>query len=147
MPLGGLQPQAGLGGGYPHFERCDQRPHGGLIFRCDLDLVGRTDSQQIRHYWYRDGIGTDNFFPGVMYIAKDDRLWLGSSDGAIIFTPSSGRSHLVPPHVDIKEVLLFNNKTNWEFLTDSIQRNAAAFNKDDVVMPGRSVRFVVKLAV
>ncbi|MBO9602117.1 MAG: TonB-dependent receptor [Novosphingobium sp.] len=32
-------------------------------------------------------------------------------------------------------------------LTDSIQRNAAAFNKDDVVMPGRSVRFVVKLAV
>ncbi|WEK48318.1 MAG: TonB-dependent receptor [Candidatus Andeanibacterium colombiense] len=32
-------------------------------------------------------------------------------------------------------------------LTDSVQRNAAAFNKDDVVMPGRSVRFVAKLAI
>lgn len=31
-------------------------------------------------------------------------------------------------------------------LTDSVQRNAAAFNKDEVVMPGRSLRFVVKLA-
>lgn len=31
-------------------------------------------------------------------------------------------------------------------LTDSVQRNAAALNKDEVVMPGRNVRFVVKLA-
>ncbi len=31
-------------------------------------------------------------------------------------------------------------------LTDSVQRNAAALNKDDVIMPGRNVRLVVKLA-
>jgi iron complex outermembrane receptor protein len=31
-------------------------------------------------------------------------------------------------------------------LTDSLQRNAAALNKDEVVMPGRNVRFVVKVA-
>ena len=31
-------------------------------------------------------------------------------------------------------------------LTDDIQRDAASLNKDVVVMPGRNVRFVVKLA-
>ena len=31
-------------------------------------------------------------------------------------------------------------------LTDDVQRDAAALNRDAVVMPGRSVRFVVKLA-
>lgn len=31
-------------------------------------------------------------------------------------------------------------------LTDDVQRNAASLNKDVVVMPGRNVRFVVKLA-
>ncbi len=31
-------------------------------------------------------------------------------------------------------------------LTNDIQRNAAALNKDDVAMPGRNVRFIVKIA-
>ncbi len=31
-------------------------------------------------------------------------------------------------------------------LTDDVQRNAAALNKDEVLMPGRNVRFMVKLA-
>lgn len=31
-------------------------------------------------------------------------------------------------------------------LTDDVQRNAAALNKDEVIMPGRNVRFMVKLA-
>ena len=32
-------------------------------------------------------------------------------------------------------------------LTDDLQRNAAALNKDVVAMPGRNVRFVVKLGI
>lgn len=31
-------------------------------------------------------------------------------------------------------------------LTDDVQRNAAALNKDEVIMPGRNVRFMVKVA-
>jgi iron complex outermembrane receptor protein len=31
-------------------------------------------------------------------------------------------------------------------LTDAVQRNAAALNKDEVIMPGRNVRFMVKVA-
>jgi iron complex outermembrane receptor protein len=31
-------------------------------------------------------------------------------------------------------------------LTDDVQRDAAALNRDQVVMPGRSVRAVVRLA-
>ena len=31
-------------------------------------------------------------------------------------------------------------------LTDDVQRDAAAFNRDLVVMPGRSIRFVVRVA-
>jgi iron complex outermembrane receptor protein len=46
----------------------------------------------------------------------------------------------------------FAGNRNIEFalvgqnLTNDVQRNAAAFNKDEVVMPGRNVRFVIKLA-
>jgi iron complex outermembrane receptor protein len=31
-------------------------------------------------------------------------------------------------------------------LTNDVQRNAAALNKDEVIMAGRTVRFMVKLA-
>jgi iron complex outermembrane receptor protein len=34
-----------------------------------------------------------------------------------------------------------------QYLTDDVQRNAAALNKDVVVMPGRNVRFVARLAI
>jgi len=46
----------------------------------------------------------------------------------------------------------FENNPNIEFaivgqnLTNDVQRDAAALNKDEVVMPGRNVRFVVKIA-
>lgn len=46
----------------------------------------------------------------------------------------------------------FKNYQGIEFaivgqnLTDDVQRNAAALNKDDVIMPGRNVRFVVRIA-
>jgi iron complex outermembrane receptor protein len=46
----------------------------------------------------------------------------------------------------------FTNSPGVEFLlaghnlTNAVQRNAAAMNKDDVVLPGRDVRFVMRLA-
>lgn len=88
------------------------------------------DSQQIRHFWYRDGIGTDNFFPGAICMMKDGHLWLGSGDGAIIFSSSMAHTRLIPPHVDIKDVLLFNNVTNWNLFADSIQRNGLPYQPE-----------------
>jgi len=47
----------------------------------------------------------------------------------------------------------FGNAANIEFalvgrnLTDTTQRNAVALNKDDVIMPGREVRFMVRASL
>ena len=60
-----------------------------------------------------------------------------------------------PGYVSLNAALAwrpFENNRNIEFalvgqnLTNDVQRDASAFNKDDVVMPGRNVRFVVKIA-
>jgi iron complex outermembrane receptor protein len=60
-----------------------------------------------------------------------------------------------PSYVSLNGALAwrpFANNRNVEFalvgqnLTNAVQRDASSFNKDDVVMPGRNVRFVVKIA-
>ncbi|MBI3511549.1 MAG: PAS domain S-box protein [Bacteroidetes bacterium] len=86
------------------------------------------DSQFIRHFWYKDGIGTDNFSAGVIFHSKDGRVWMGSSDGVIIYTPSGERARANPPQVEIKEVLLFNHETDWSKFTDSILPGGIPFD-------------------
>lgn len=118
----------GLGSNFTKAILCDGGKSMYVTTSLGLDIITFTsDSQQIRHFWYRDGIGTDNFFPGVICMGTDGHLWLGSGDGAIIFSPANSRTHLLPPHVAIKEVMLFNAKTDWPSLADSIQRNGLPF--------------------
>jgi iron complex outermembrane receptor protein len=75
--------------------------------------------------------------------------WVGRQDKPGAFdTPTPG-------YVDLGAALAwrpFTHNRNIEFalvgqnLTNAVQRDAAAFNKDEVVMPGRNIRFVVKIA-
>src|SRR5690606_29359231 len=63
-------------------------------------------------------------------------------------TPTAGYDNL-DAHVSLRP---FASHPGIEFslvgrnLTDSVQRDAAAFNKDLVVSPGRSIRFVLTIA-
>ncbi len=85
------------------------------------------DTHLVRHFLYRDGIGTDNFNPGAIFHSRDGRIWLGSTDGVIIYSPGTERSKSVAPNIEIKEVLLFNQRTVWSDYSDSLLRNGLPY--------------------
>lgn len=90
-------------------------------------IVFNPDTHQVRHFLYRDGIGTDNFNPGAIFRSADGRIWLGSTDGVIIYAPGAERTRITTPDVEIKEVLLFNQRTDWSAYSDSLLRNGLPF--------------------
>jgi PAS domain S-box-containing protein len=93
-------------------------------------IVFNPDTHQVRHFLYSDGIGTDNFNSGAIFHSKDGRIWLGSTDGVIIYSPGIERSKTTAPNVEIKEVLLFNQHTSWEQYCDSILRNGLPYKPE-----------------
>ncbi|MCX6312421.1 MAG: PAS domain S-box protein [Bacteroidetes bacterium] len=90
-------------------------------------IVFNPDTHQVRHFLYSEGIGTDNFNEGVIFYSKDGRLWLGSTDGVIIYSSANERNKITSPHIEIKSALLFNQETNWEEYSDSLLRNGLPF--------------------
>lgn len=88
------------------------------------------DTNAVRHFWYGDGIGTENFTPGVAVLGKEGNVWLGSRDGVIIYSPVGERSRNKPPSVEIKHALLFNNETDWTQFSDSILVNGLPLNTE-----------------
>lgn len=81
------------------------------------------DTNSVRHFFYADGIGTDNFTPGVILLGKEGKVWLGSNNGVIIYSPVGELSRNKPPTVEIKQALLFNSETDWLQFTDSLNAN------------------------
>lgn len=90
-------------------------------------IVFTPDTHQVRHFLYSDGIGTDNFNPGAICHSRDGRIWLGSADGVIIYSPGTERIKKTAPDIEIKEVLLFNQHTRWEEYCDTILRNGLPY--------------------
>ncbi|MCK6640554.1 MAG: PAS domain S-box protein [Bacteroidia bacterium] len=94
-----------------------------------LDMVTfPNDTTMVRHFWYSDGIGTDNFSPGAILLGKDGNVWLGSSDGLIRYSPAVKSNTTQPPVVHIKRMMLFNTETNWSEYSDSLMLNGMPVN-------------------
>lgn len=97
---------------------------------------------------YRVGGGlswiSDAIDAGVLALYAGKQTEFGAFD-----TPTPGYLALnanvawrpLPEHPGFEVALVGDN------LTDDVQRDAAAFNKDDVVLPGRDIRLVVRLAM
>lgn len=81
------------------------------------------DTNSVRHFFYSDGIGTENFTPGVILLGKEGNIWLGSNTGVIIYSPVGERTRNKPPSVEIKRALLFNSETDWSQFADSLLDN------------------------
>lgn len=81
------------------------------------------DTTFVRHFWYSDGIGTDNFTPACILKGQDGSIWLGSSDGLIRYSPAVSTYASHPPVVHVKRLLLFNAETDWQTYSDSLQMN------------------------
>lgn len=86
------------------------------------------DTNQVRHFWYKDGIGTENFSPGAALYGKEGNLWFGSSDGVIIYSPIGERGSAGPPTVHLKRALLFNGETDWRLYSDSLLLDGLPYN-------------------
>ncbi len=93
-------------------------------------IVFKADTQMVQHFLYSDGIGTDNFNPGAIFRSSDGKVFLGSTDGLIIYSPGAERKIISLPRVEINEVLLFNQHTKWDNYTDSLLSNGLPFKPD-----------------
>jgi PAS domain S-box-containing protein len=93
-------------------------------------IITNPDTDLVRHFLYSEGIGTDNFNENAIFHSADGRIWLGSSNGVIIYSAANERGKLTTPHVEIKEALLFNQETNWDEYSDSLLKNGLPFRAD-----------------
>ncbi len=94
-----------------------------------LDKVSFTnDTNSVRHFFFSDGIGTENFAPGVILLGKEGNIWLGSNTGVIIYSPIGERTRNKPPSVEIKRALLFNSVTDWAQYADSLLDNGLPYD-------------------
>jgi PAS domain S-box-containing protein len=85
------------------------------------------DTQYIKHYYYSEGLGTDNFSEGIPCRTADGTMYFCSTNGLIIFSTNQQRISDFAPVVNIKKVNLFNQDTDWYLYADSIQNNGLPF--------------------
>jgi PAS domain S-box-containing protein len=98
------------------------------IVGCDR-IVFRDDNQLIQHFWHRDGIGTSNFTPASIAAEGKGRIWFGSVDGAVVYSPGLSRKRNMVPVVEFKALELFNQPvTNWSAYSDSVLSDGLPFN-------------------
>lgn len=99
-----------------------------VITMMGLDKVSfLNDTNSVRHFFYSDGIGTENFAPGVILLGKEGNVWIGSNTGVIIYSPIGERARSKPPSVEIKRALLFNSETDWSQYADSLLGNGLPY--------------------
>lgn len=83
-------------------------------------IIFRENDQLIQHFWQSDGIGTSNFTPGALTIDAKGRLWLGSVDGVVIYSPALSKEKNLTPRLEFKELQLFNQSVDdWSDYTSS----------------------------
>ncbi|MCU0433758.1 MAG: PAS domain S-box protein [Bacteroidia bacterium] len=87
-------------------------------------IVFRDQDQLVQHYWHSDGIGTSNFTPGSAATDEKGRIWLGSVDGVVVYSPGLSRLRNLLPHLEFKELLLYNQKVpDWSPYSDSLMKD------------------------
>ena len=83
-------------------------------------IIFRENDQLIQHFWQSDGIGTSNFTPGALTTDSKGRLWLGSVDGVVIYSPAQAKEKNLTPRLEFKELQLFNQSVeDWSDYTSS----------------------------
>ncbi|MCA6364481.1 MAG: PAS domain S-box protein [Bacteroidetes bacterium] len=98
------------------------------ILGCDR-IIFREKDQLIQHFWHRDGIGTTNFTPATITTDNNGRIWFGSVDGAVVYSPALSRKRNQVPKVEFKALQLFNQPvTDWSNYADSVMRDGLPFD-------------------
>ncbi|RXQ97568.1 GAF domain-containing protein [Ancylomarina salipaludis] len=82
------------------------------VDRISIDLSGKID--KIRNYDKYDGfIGIENN-GASNYIDKNQNLWFGTVNGAMVFNPSNDNINITPPIIQLTDINLFFKKINWK---------------------------------
>lgn len=92
------------------------------------EITLSNDTQYVRHFYYKDGIGTSNFSPGALFIDTEGVVWIGSSDGVIIYHPAKSARFAIVPNVQFKAITLNNAETNWSDYADSLSKSGLPLN-------------------
>lgn len=102
-----------------------------VVTMLGLDKISFTnDTNSVRHFFYSDGIGTENFAPGAILLGKEGNVWLGSYNGVIVYSPVGERTRNKPPSVEIKRALLFNTETDWSTYADSLLESGLPYEAE-----------------
>ncbi|RZT93322.1 two component regulator with propeller domain [Ancylomarina subtilis] len=81
------------------------------VDRISIDLSGKID--KIRNYDKYDGfIGIENN-GASNYIDKNQNLWFGTVNGAMVYNPSNDNINITPPIIQLTSINLFFKKINW----------------------------------
>jgi PAS domain S-box-containing protein len=107
------------------------------------EVILANDTQYVRHYYFREGIGTTKFSTGAVYLNEYGTLYMGSSDGVIIYrAPKMERLKFIK-NIQIKSILLNNYEVNWSLFTDSISSTGIPFN---LALPWNKNNLTFKIA-
>ena len=95
------------------------------VDRISIDLSGNID--KIRNYNKYDGFTGIENNGGSNYIDKEQNLWFGTVNGAMVFNPSNDEINITPPIIQLTDIHLFFKKVNW--------RSKKLINKSSSVSP------------
>ncbi len=95
--------------------------NNGLI-RLNLEEFYRTRKTDFKLFTDHDGINSPETNLNAAYCDKRGHVWMGTSEGTMEFDPQKEKitSGNVKPYINISQIRLFLEKTDWECHTDSI---------------------------
>lgn len=95
------------------------------IFRLDLEQFYATGNTQFKLFTDLDGIRSLETNLNAAYRDHRDNIWMGTSEGVVKFDPRKEKEITagIEPFINITEIQLFLEPTDWSQYTDSIRPN------------------------
>lgn len=91
--------------------------HLAGIDRVNFPSNGET---RFKHFGKNDGIEAREYSPGAILLARDGKIWIGASNGAVIYNPEADhllRQRSIPV---LREIRVMNQAPDWKQFTDTI---------------------------
>lgn len=73
-----------------------------------------------RHFGKEEGLSNMEFAPGAMVQAKDGKVWMGTTSGAVIYDMQAEKSAKGKPQLVMLDLSLMSKSQDWSKFADSI---------------------------
>lgn len=90
------------------------------LFRLGINFDKKQTTPNVKHYTYYEGLTSSETNQNSAY-TENNAVWFGTTSGVVRFEPETNIFHTkVPPALNITDIQLFLNDTDWGKYTDSI---------------------------